>query len=534
MSHSRLGGMIAILFLASCSYAPQFSVECEPGESSPGRECVDGVWVVADLDAAVPDDAPPGRADGSTVPDATTNAASPDIGPDAPCVPETNSELCLANALECGSASVQDRCGNLVEVDCGMCPQGEACSDANQCDCEPHDVMEFCEANQADCGTVTAMDNCGVTRTEDCGQCDAGISCGEEMDNVCGCPCLIDGECVPEGQHAPDDPCLVCDPDNNSAAWSIDEGNTCDDADRCTESDACTASGECTGTTKDCSGLDGACTVGVCDQGTGVCEATNKPDDTACTPDGLDCTADVCQTGVCRHPIMADACLINGTCRDMGDTDGPCQRCEPTQDQRNWTIAVGEVCTTDALDCTTQTCSATGSCDAMIDDGTCLVSGTCYMDGESGTDDCQTCQPAMSQTSLTASSGNSCTDSHACTESEMCNAGVCEFGSIQNNKCFIDGQCMPDGSAHPNGSLFCLACDADVDQTDWSVAPDTCFIDNTCFADGADHPSDPCLACDADADPDNWSPANESDPCMTTPCSCQSGVCAKPSGEVCQ
>ncbi len=111
---------------------------------------------------------------------------------------------------------------------------------------------------------------------------------------------------------------MVCDPD--------DEGRPCDDASACTFNDRCQA-GVCIGDTQpqcdddnlcttdtfendacvntpvDCTGLDSACTQGVCNTGTGACEALPAAEGAECD-DGDSCTdGSTCQAGSCTGGV---------------------------------------------------------------------------------------------------------------------------------------------------------------------------------------------------------------------------------------
>jgi len=78
----------------------------------------------------------------------------------------------------------------------------------------------------------------------------------------------------------------------------------------------------------------------------GLCEWDDAPDGTACTSDGIECTADVCRGGTCRHDPMS-----NGTPCAAGICCGAaCQQCCSSSD-----------CATPAEDCTVATCNA-GAC----------------------------------------------------------------------------------------------------------------------------------------------------------------------------
>ncbi len=124
---------------------------------------------------------------------------------------------------------------------------------------------------------------------------------------------------VPGVDAGPSDPCLgvdcsgldtactvgVCDPGSGACASAArPEGTGCDDGDACTAGDAC-ASGVCTGSAVDCSALDGACGTGVCDPALG-CVSAPVADGTSCDTDPGDCVDEACASGSCASAPRAD------------------------------------------------------------------------------------------------------------------------------------------------------------------------------------------------------------------------------------
>lgn len=534
----RRGLPVAVLFAAACSYQSSLDLTCEPGQTQAGRVCEDGFWVneLDDLDGSVPDDV-------AVLPDQDTPPEDTG-GQDVGCVPETNAQLCEAAGAQCGSITVTDRCGATITVACGTCTAPDVCESDNQCSCTPETPAQFCERLGKSCGPVTDIDNCGVSQQYHCGECEGGVDCGSQSPNVCGCPCNIDGICYPEGTKNPANPCEACVPETSATAWSVTAGAACSDGDACTVDDACSAAGVCEGAAKDCScgapgtthcdSFDAGCATGTCDPANGNCVATTATNGTACTADALACTTDQCVNGSCTATIAATSCLIAGACYADGATNGPCEVCEPASDDRNWSVAIGAACNTDNLSCTSQSCNASGQCDASINAGTCLVDGVCYAAGDpSPLVECEVCDPATSQTTFSASDGGSCDDGRACTTGDVCLSGSCGFMSLASDTCLISGACYQSGDANPNGSLFCLSCDPATESRDWSVDAGTCFIGGDCIADGAADPGNPCQACDADTSQTSYTSAANGTNCGSG-CDCQAGVCLKKSdGSAC-
>jgi len=286
----------------------------------------------------------------------------------APC----QAAVCDPETGECGVETLPD--GTACD-DRDACTVGEVCSDGvcgsgeNQCFCRDQPDGTACDDGQR----CTANDVC------DTGAClGTPISCSQLDDGVClvGACDPTSGECV---------------------ALPVPDGTTCSDGDVCTSEDRC-AGGYCGGQPKDCSALDTACEVGVCEAGQGGCVAEARPDGLPCS-DGDACTGgDICEAGVCGGPLdVCGACdgLSVGAACDDGD---PC--------------TTGSVCVVqgEALRCegTPKDCSEL--------DGACVV-GMC--DAASG--GCRTAPRP---------DGGACDDGDACTTDDTCGGGVCGGSAI--------------------------------------------------------------------------------------------------------
>ncbi len=153
--------------------------------------------------------------------------------------------------------------------------------------------------------TTTTIPVCGEGVVNGLEECDDGGTSGGD-----GCS----GLCTIEQ-------CYACSGEPSSCA--ADTGASCDDDLPCTENDVCDGQADCAGTPKDCSGLDDQCNDGVCNPGTGVCEASPVQDATGCD-DGLFCTAtDVCTGGQCGG--SGDPCTVGDQCSDAcNETDDDC------------------------------------------------------------------------------------------------------------------------------------------------------------------------------------------------------------------
>jgi hypothetical protein len=366
-----------------------------------------------------------------------------------------------------------DQCTSVDTCVDGICvgtvvPDGTGCDDGDVCTVDDQCVGGLCAGAPLDCTTLD--DQCGV------GVCNPATGvCEVEVANEGG-PC-DDGIACTEN-----DTCTagVC------AGTPIGEGGACDDGDPCTENDICT-NDVCAGTALDCSFLDDACNVGVCDPGTeplkrqdvettkrqnneyegrylirlkqertasrsgdfvrrpskvssgiaggGVCVAVPINEGELCD-DGDPCTTDgVCENGVCA-----------GTPLNEGDP------CDDSNGCTNNTTCQGGLCLGDATDCSGQdssctvgTCNPeTGLCSAepinegeLCDDGDLCTENEVCADGAcvglavdcSHLDDqCVVgmCDPGTGLCEgVPVSEGGTCDDGDACTLNDVCTGGVC-------------------------------------------------------------------------------------------------------------
>jgi hypothetical protein len=245
------------------------------------------------------------------------------------------------NELTCQN-NKDDDCDGLADgddPDCWRCHTDIDCNDFNPCKTDTCSQGACIYSNAAD-GTLcddnlycTVDDSClsgtcnGQARNcDDANFCTLDL-CNEDLDR-----CDHPAQAIPgaEGpaqpgtcQNAVDDDCDgltdTDDPDCNVCTTDSD----CDDGLYCTDPDTCTG-GVCTNSARDCSQIDDACNLGVCDEASNQCVTTPKADGAPCD-DGLYCTVnDACQSGSCtlRDP------------RDCDDGDACTQdACNETLDQ---------------------------------------------------------------------------------------------------------------------------------------------------------------------------------------------------------
>jgi cysteine-rich repeat protein len=205
------------------------------------------------------------------------------------------------------------------------CLHPAACDDGVDCTIDSCDagVCEFLpDDNACDDGDVCTDDACSPT--EDCAStdndapCDDGLFC--TVDDTCS-----NGVCV--GTPRVCDDGIDCTIDSCNETINLCEGaaedSLCSDGAFCNGSETCDAMSGCVaGTAPDCSGLDGVCTAGACDEDADQCAADPANEDGACD-DGDECTAeDACSDGVCVGVAIPGCGVVCGDGDvDEGDVD---------------------------------------------------------------------------------------------------------------------------------------------------------------------------------------------------------------------
>ena len=229
-------------------------------------------------------------------------------------------------AASCDPAGVDGNCDTIAAV-----PDGTACDDGLFCTLADGCVAGVCVGTSDPCGgglcddVINACVECFVES-----DCDDGNPCTNDtcVAQVCfhanntvscddGNPCTTTDVCASGAcQSGPPVDCTgagdqcaaaLCDvsgtPGNCDLRSSFPNGTPCNDGVLCTGLDTCQA-GVCTGVPTDCSGLDGDCTLGVCNTLTGGCFAQVINEGGACD-DGLVCTgSDVCAGGTCSGTLI--------------------------------------------------------------------------------------------------------------------------------------------------------------------------------------------------------------------------------------
>nr|MBA2665055.1 hypothetical protein [Lujinxingiaceae bacterium] len=317
---------------------------------------------------------------------------------------------CSAGDGQCtvGVCNLDGSCGSVPANESQSCDDGNACTLGNVCQGGSCSVgtLRDCSAGNSQCtvGVCNLDGSCGSVPANESQSCDDGNAC--TLGNVCqGGSCSVG---TPRDCSAGDGQCTVgfCNLDGSCEAAHANQGEACSDGNSCTENSVC-QDGLClTGTGVDCSALEDDCNVGSCDQN-GDCEAVAVDDLTICSDDGLACTANQCQSGVCAHPLLSGWCLINGGCYEDGaeNPDNNCQVCDAFNPSQWSDKSAGAVC-------------AAAYCDAG---NSAFAAATCSA-GE-----------------CVQSAGQTC-------DEYLCVAGACNQTCLDDNDCSSDAHCDEDGS----------------------------------------------------------------------------------------
>lgn len=272
----------------------------------------------------------------------------------------------------------------------------------------------------ADCASFTDACNTGACINGACGRlpandgavCDDGLFCTENTtckSGICGMgttkACPGSGPCMVGSCDIATDTCISI-PGNN--------GTPCVDNDPCTVTSTC-SNGNCiAGQKQDCSFLNGACGLGVCDPQLGcVVQAVN--DGTPCN-DGFFCTVnDVCKAGICGG--------VQNTCAPPNNT------------------CMTGVCNEAMKACVT----VAGNDGTACDDGNLCTSNTTCLSGQ--------CVGGQA-----ANEGMACDDANGCTLGTTCTNGTCGNPNAQVMQCVSGDACCPMGCASPaDGDCINLA-----------------------------------------------------------------------------
>ena len=352
----------------------------------------------------------------------TANEAGPCEDGDLCTISETCATGACVGGLPVDCSILDDVCNNGVcNSATGLCErapsnEGGVCNDGDDL-CTSNDVCTAgtCAGTPIDCSGLDDACNVGVCNAatgvcealpaNEGGSCNDGEACTQN-DTCGGGVCAgTPVDCSPFG-----DACNLstCNPATGACQIApTNEGGACDDGDLCTQTDTCTT-GVCAGTPVDCSGLTGGCLVGVCNSGTGVCEALPVSDGAACD-DGDQCTLDdVCATGVCIAGTPVDCSVLDDIC-NVGTCIPATGACQATPANEGGSCNDGDPCTINDA-CSGGTCAGTPTdCSAFT--SLCNIGMCNPTTGECG--------------AMPANEGGACDDGYACTIDDSCQNGTC-------------------------------------------------------------------------------------------------------------
>ena len=359
-------------------------------------------------------------------------------------------EYCLLHQDQtddrCGSQGIECKtCG-----ECSMCAGG-GCVTANGASCS---------------GGICQNGSC-------CTGCISGQDCFEDSPQNCG---RNGGVCT----NCDDNKFCTLDTCQNGVCQHTNQTGSCTDNNDCTVNDTCSGS-NCTGQPRVCN--DGnECTTDSCVQGTGctavpktgscndgnICTTNDSCTNGTCTGtaincnDGNQCTDDSCDPATgCKHVSKAQdtpcddgaACTPGDRCNDDDNNPNTPRVCEPTG---TLNCEDGNPCTSDAADCSTNTCphgpinnGSPCSTGTLCSVGQTCQSGVCgggttinCDDGDPCTIDA--CSPTAGCTHMAGADGADCNDGNECTTGDSCDGGECvgeQIECVALDECHQVGAC---------------------------------------------------------------------------------------------
>jgi len=270
---------------------------------------------------------------------------------------------------------------------------GTVCNDDDQCDtgvckdCFNADGCSDYQQDESQCTDLSCVDNACKDVANDNNLCDLGHACSEDRCENGWCVvetvtsgCLINDQCIAEGESEDADGCIICDPSDSNRRWSWNNGAIC----------AVTSPGT-------------TCADNVCLNG----ECIFTPNNDYTCEDEFGCTDTICYDGGCYAVevntgcFMAneEACFPEGAMKaDSGDDS--CYTCDTDRTTFGWAYRYFESCD-DADLCTfddacqydfeTYESSCSGTTYSCNDHGSCNGDGTCACDTGFGGDYCDQC-----------------------------------------------------------------------------------------------------------------------------------------------
>jgi hypothetical protein len=418
-------------------------IVCAPGATCRGGRCEQLVDPTrdagVDLDAGVPEDAPPRSC---------TTDLDCDDGVFCNGVEACKEQECQPGQLpDCDDrvACTDDTCSG---GGCNHVPNAGLCTAAAGGTC---DVVNGCQYGTCDSATCVS-DGCTSARCEGT-TCVRAFACVGMASECCGSACVLPG--CDDGL-----PCTLdyCDRLAPTGAVCVHDTLTgaCDDQEACTMGETCVAADGCRGGAPvDCDDRN-PCTDDTCDSAVG-CLHTN--DDTNPYDDGDPCTVgDRCAAGVAM-PGAPMACNDGVSCTDDRCEGGTCTyvandalctataggRCDATNGCQYGTCNMATC--VPANSCETATCTSPTTCERRpLCAGQVCCGGVCCLDDANPCTDTACVSGVCGAVNNTAA----CSDGNACTMGDTCSAGTCggtavtcpSLGECRTNMC-VSGVCTP-------------------------------------------------------------------------------------------
>jgi hypothetical protein len=285
-----------------------------------------------------------------------------------------SSTLCCTNA-DCpndpanhrqGLCGVGGQCGYTCDTGYKAC--GTTCIATSACcsnaDCVTPPSGCYKSAGACSAGTCTYPYNDGAACNADNNACTPNDSC---MSGTCIADTAHQVVCVQRACHSAPS-CNTTTGDCTDTA--LTDGTACG-GNGCTAAGTCTG-GNCSSPTKDCSSLNTACKLGICDPSlpaSSDCTTQNQVNGTACTLTDLCQLQVACSGGTCIG--TPKVCPSLGTCH-IDACNSATGNCDDTL------AAAGTSCATSGSCIQNATCDANGNCNGdSVPDGTACEKSNC-------------------------------------------------------------------------------------------------------------------------------------------------------------
>jgi hypothetical protein len=249
-----------------------------------------------------------------------------------------------------------------------------------------------------------------------------------------------------------------------------------------------------------------------CDLATGLCKPGCVSDTQCGTNESCDLQSHSCgcSAGYSKYPsgVCGNGCEIGGVEYAAGASNGSnsCQTCVPAESNSAWTNVA------DSTACGSNKYCYGGQCVACLQGSACTPTNACH----DGVQQCSSSSASCSDTGSSKANGTSCGSG------KVCNNGSCQSG------CWVGGSYYASGATSPTNS--CQSCQPASSTTSLSpVSNGTscgsgkvcnggscssgCYIGGSYYANGTASPSDPCKACVASTSTTSWTPVTKGTSC---------------------